>query len=87
VIWIPASVLRGDGVKDGSRLDIDSSIDSEIIGPRGEGDMEVWFPLSSSNEGFETVEAKEISEGDRFRTPQPPATYWLASETDSVRSR
>jgi hypothetical protein len=80
----PVSKLRGDGVKDGSRLD--PFIDSKIVEPCGEGDMGVWFPLSLSSEGLETVEAKGISEREGYRTAQPPVTYWLASETDSVRS-
>ncbi|KAE8442837.1 hypothetical protein EG329_002809 [Mollisiaceae sp. DMI_Dod_QoI] len=86
-IWMPASALRGDGVNDEGRLDVRSFIDSKIVDPCGEGEMKVWFPLSSSNEGFESVEAKEESEEDRFRTAQPPAMYWLVSETKSVRSR
>lgn len=82
-----ASKFRDGGVKDGSRLDIDPLIDSKFVDPCGEGDIEVWFPLSSSIEGLETGESREVLEEEEFRTAQPPATYWLASETDSVRSR
>lgn len=83
----PASCVRGDDVKDGSWLDIDPFIDSKIVDPCGEGDKEVWFPLSLSSKGLEDEEATEVSEREGLCTAQPPATYWLASETDSVRSR
>lgn len=88
-LWILGTIskIRGGCVKDESRLDIDPFIDSKFVDPCGEGEMEVWFPLSSSSEGLETVEPIEVSEREGYRTAQPPVTYWLASETDSVRSR
>jgi hypothetical protein len=57
-----ASCVRGDSVKDGSRLDINPFIDAEIVDACGEGDREVWFLLSSSSEGVEDEEATEVSE-------------------------
>jgi hypothetical protein len=36
-----ASKVRGGGVKDGSRLDIDPFIDSKFVDPCGEGGIEV----------------------------------------------
>jgi len=83
----PASGVRGDdGAGYVSCPSIDPFTDSRAV-VLLEGEIEVWFALSSSNEGLESVEADELAERERSRTTPPTTeTHWLASETDSVRS-
>jgi hypothetical protein len=52
--------LRGDdGVGDVSCPDIDPFTDSRAVVLHEEGEIEVWFALSSSSEGLEGVETDE----------------------------
>jgi len=85
----PACGVRGnDGARDGSCPGIDPFTDSRAVVLLEEGEIEVWFALSSSSEGLEGVETDELAERERSRTTPPTTeTHWLASETDSVRSR
>jgi hypothetical protein len=84
----PACGVRGDdGVGDVSCPDNDPFTDSRAVVLLEEGEIEVWFVLSSSSEGLEGVETNELAEEERSRTTPPTTeTHWLASETDSVRS-
>jgi hypothetical protein len=85
----PAGGVRGDdGAGDVSCPSIDPFTDSRAVALLEEGEIEVWFGLSLSNEGLEGVETEESAEEERSRTTPPTTeTHWLASETDSVRSR
>jgi hypothetical protein len=78
---------RGPGRKRTQGLDIGPFIDSEDVAVSEKGDIEVWFPLSSSNEGLERSGSGESAERERSRTIPSSATYWLGSETNSARSR
>ena len=51
------------------------------------GDIEVWFPLSSSNEGLEKEPGEVLGTRETSRTALSTASFWLASETDLEQSR
>lgn len=86
--WVTSPAAdRGGGVKDASLLDIDPFKVCRGVVDCDSGDMEVWYPLSSSNEGLETESEGMSGTKETSCTALSTASFWLASETNLERSR